>query len=96
MDVGPPFVKDSGVIVPRPKASSEDAAQSYEALMQRLQEVVARLETGELPLAEAVALYEEGVALSARCQHLLDSAELRVQQLLIGIDGAEEIPWSAE
>ncbi len=82
--------------MPRPKASSEDAAQSYEVLLQRLQEVVARLETGELPLAEAVALYEEGVGLAARCQHLLDTAELRVQQLLVSGDGVEEMPWSAE
>ena len=69
---------------------------SYEALMQRLQEVVARLETGELPLASAVALYEEGVALAAQCQQLLEAAELRVQQLSVGIDGVEETPWSGE
>ena len=69
---------------------------SYEALMQRLQEVVARLETGELPLASAVALSEEGVALAAQCQQLLEAAELRVQQLSVGIDGVEETPWSGE
>jgi exodeoxyribonuclease VII small subunit len=82
--------------VPRPKASTEHAAQSYEALVARLQQVVARLETGELPLAEAVSLYEEGVALSARCRQLLDAAELRVQQLLVGDEGVEETPWNAE
>ncbi|NTU81327.1 MAG: exodeoxyribonuclease VII small subunit [Chloroflexales bacterium] len=57
---------------------------TYETLYARLQEVVARLEQGELPLAEALALYEQGVRLAADCQHLLDSAELRVQQLLSG------------
>jgi exodeoxyribonuclease VII small subunit len=82
--------------VPRPKASSEHAAQSYETLVARFQQVVARLETGELPLAEAVALYEEGVALSARCRQLLDAAELRVQQLLVGDAGVEEVPWTAD
>ena len=54
---------------------------SYETLMARLVAVVERLEHGELPLAEALALYEEGVALGAACQRLLDTAELRVQQL---------------
>ena len=64
--------------------------------MERLQQVVARLETGELPLAEAVALYEEGVALAARCQQLLEAAELRVQQLIVGVDGVEVVPWQPE
>ena len=61
--------------------------RSYEALMARLVAVVDRLETGELPLAEALALYEEGVKLSAACQQLLEAAELRVQQLVIDADG---------
>ena len=96
MDVLPFVAKDSGVTVPRPKASPEAAAPSYEALMERLQQVVARLETGELPLAEAVALYEEGVALAARCQQLLEAAELRVQQLIVGVDGVEVVPCQPE
>lgn len=82
--------------MPRQKAAADQEAPSYEALTQRLQQVVERLETGELPLAEALALYEEGVALAARCQHLLDAAELRVQQLAIGDDGIELTPWRAE
>lgn len=54
---------------------------TYETLYARLQEVVARLEAGELPLAETLELYEQGTRLAAECQHLLDNAELRVQQL---------------
>lgn len=54
---------------------------SYETLYTRLQAIVARLETGELPLAEALALYEEGVAVASACQQLLDTAELRIQEL---------------
>jgi exodeoxyribonuclease VII small subunit len=61
--------------------SVPNAVDSYESLYARLQEVVARLEQGELPLAEALALYEQGVQLAAACQQLLDAAELRVQQL---------------
>src|SRR5688500_4595728 len=59
----------------------DDKETSYETLMARLVAVVERLEHGELPLAEALALYEEGVGLGAACQRLLDTAELRVQQL---------------
>jgi exodeoxyribonuclease VII small subunit len=54
---------------------------TYETLYARLQEVVARLEAGELPLAETLELYEQGTRLAAECQRLLDNAELRVQQL---------------
>ena len=71
----------------------QDSSASYEALMERLQEVVERLETGQLPLAEALALYEEGVALAARCQQVLDAAELRVQQLVVDADGVSTEPW---
>lgn len=58
--------------------------QSYEELYARLQEVVARLEHGELPLDETLELYEQGMQLAAACQRLLDQAELRVQQLQSG------------
>jgi exodeoxyribonuclease VII small subunit len=61
---------------------------TYETLYARLQEVVARLEAGELPLAETLTLYEQGVRLAAECQQLLDAAELRVQQLQA--DASEE------
>ena len=57
---------------------------TYETLYTRLQAIVARLEAGELPLAEALALYEEGVAVASACQQLLDEAELRIQELQPG------------
>lgn len=54
---------------------------SFEAAFRALQEVIERLEESELPLEEAVKLYEEGVRLSKSCQQLLDRAQLRVTQL---------------
>ncbi len=67
--------------------------RSYETLMARLVAVVDRLESGELPLAESLALYEEGVTLGAACQRLLEAAELRVQRLSATVDGVEVEPW---
>lgn len=58
---------------------------SYEALYTRMQAIVARLEAGELPLEAALALYEEGVAVAAACQRLLDAAEMRIQELQTGV-----------
>ena len=50
----------------------------FEKNMQRLSEIVARLEQGDLTLEESVALYEEGVKLSAACSQALEQAKLKV------------------
>ncbi len=52
---------------------------SYEAAFGRLEETLARLESGDLPLEETMALYEQGVALADHCMRKLDEAELRVR-----------------
>jgi exodeoxyribonuclease VII small subunit len=64
--------------------SKSTTAPTYESLYARMQAIVARLEAGELPLGEALALYEEGVEVAAACQRLLDQAELRIQELQPG------------
>ena len=53
----------------------------FEDAMSRLQEIVARLESGAAPLEEAMALFEEGAKLSALCYNTLDRAELKVREL---------------
>jgi exodeoxyribonuclease VII small subunit len=65
-------------------AKTTAAPPTYESLYARMQAIVARLEAGQLPLDEAMALYEEGVAVAAACQRLLDEAELRIQELSPG------------
>jgi exodeoxyribonuclease VII small subunit len=60
---------------------------TYESLYLRMQAIVGRLEAGELPLEEALALYEEGVEVAAACQRMLDQADLRIEQLQIGPRG---------
>lgn len=56
-------------------------ALTFEEAYAELEDVVARLESGELSLDESVTLYARGQALAQRCGTLLDSAELRIQQL---------------
>ena len=58
--------------------------QSYEELYAQLLDVVTQLETGELPLEKSLQLYEKGIKLVTSCQHVLDTAELRIQQLQQG------------
>ena len=56
-------------------------ALSYEQAYSELNDLVARIETGDLPLDESVRLYERGRLLAGHCQKLLDAAELRIQRL---------------
>jgi exodeoxyribonuclease VII small subunit len=62
----------------------------FDDALAELQRTVAELETGGQPLEGAIALYERGVALQARCEKLLGDAELRVQQLVARAGGAIE------
>ncbi len=52
---------------------------SYEQAYDELEALVARMESGELPLEKSVALYERGQKLSAHCQALLEAAELKIK-----------------
>ncbi len=54
---------------------------SFEQALEHLTGLVERLESGELPLEESVAAFEQGVKLSRRCESLLDQAEQRLQVL---------------
>ena len=55
---------------------------TFEEQLKSLESVVERLEKGDHPLEESLALFEQGVALSESCKKELDTAEGRVQVLL--------------
>lgn len=57
----------------------EISSLSYEEAYAELEALVARMESGELPLEESVALYERGQRLAAHCQALLEEAELKIK-----------------
>lgn len=61
---------------------------TFEEQMASLEGVVERLEHGELPLEEAVRLFEEGMRLTAACRKELDAAEGRLQVLSARPGGA--------
>lgn len=66
---------------------TEGQQPTFEEIYAALEAAVQRLETGGLPLAEAIAVYEEGVRLAQQCRALLDAAELRVTTLAAELDG---------
>ncbi len=59
---------------------------TYEQAVAELEEIVSRLEDGDAPLEETLALFERGQLLSQRCAGLLSQAELRVEQLDLNAD----------
>lgn len=58
------------------------AELSFEESTRRLSDIVAQLESGDLPLEKSLALFEEGVRLARAAQARLDHAEKRVEELL--------------
>ncbi|MCB9777815.1 MAG: exodeoxyribonuclease VII small subunit [Alphaproteobacteria bacterium] len=75
--------------------STEDAAsgRSFEHALTELEDHVRKLDSGELPLEEALALFERGVALVKECHELLDGAERRIVEVTRGMDGLQEAPF---
>ena len=69
-------------------------SKTFEASLTRLEEIVQRMENGDVPLEEALKLFEEGTGLVSSCTKLLNEAELKVVQLTKGADGAPvELPF---
>ena len=62
--------------------------RSFESRLQRLEEIVSTLEKGDAPLADSLALFEEGTKLIADCAGQLETAEQTVVKLMKGADGA--------
>jgi len=70
-----------------PVASSAEPRVSFEQNLQRLEEIVQRLEEGNLALDESLRLYEEGVAAFRQCQKMLSEAELKMRKLVETAEG---------
>jgi exodeoxyribonuclease VII small subunit len=57
------------------------AERSFEELQKELEDVVARLERGDVPVDDAIALFRRGEELYRACVQRLEAAELRVEEL---------------
>jgi exodeoxyribonuclease VII small subunit len=89
-------------IVHRPKTpmakakTTQEGEPAFEEILTRLQGVVERLERGDLPLEDSLAMFEEGVRLSRLGSKRLDEAERRVEVLLRDEDGVRTRPLDEE
>ena len=67
--------------------ASDISAMSFEDALRALEDVVRRLESGEVPLEESISLYERGEQLRRHCQARLDAAQARIEKIVAGPDG---------
>lgn len=74
------------------------AAMSFEEALKALEEVVGRLESGEVPLDKSIDLYERGERLRKACQARLDAAQARIEKIVSGPDGRATgaVPFDAD
>ena len=63
------------------------AGMTFEDALRALEDVVRKLEGGEVPLDDSITLYERGEALRKHCQARLDAAQARIEKIVAGPDG---------
>lgn len=68
-------------------AATDISALSFEDALRALEDVVRRLESGEVPLDDSITLYERGEALRKHCQTRLDAAQARIEKIVAEPDG---------
>ena len=61
---------------------------TFEASMQRLEQIVRAMERGDAPLEESLKLFQEGTELVRSCGKLLEEAELQVKKIMTAPDGS--------
>jgi len=70
---------------------AEIAALTFEQALAELEQIVARLESGQAPLEDSIQMYERGAALKAHCEARLEAARLRVEKIVVGAAGAQGV-----
>lgn len=78
------------------KKVEQELELTYEEAIKRLEDVVRRLEEGDVPLEDAIALYQEGVHLARLCGNKLDAVEAQITLLLEENGETKEKPFQLE
>lgn len=68
-------------------STKKEKKNSFESSLKRLEEIVETLERGDVPLEDALTMYEEGIQLSKACVEKLTQAEIKLKKFLREVDG---------
>jgi len=71
-----------------PRKSTKKKEVTFEKSLNRLEEIVDTLEGGDVPLSDAVNLYEEGIKLSKDCLKQLNDVEVKLKKITADLDGS--------
>ncbi|MGY6548685.1 MAG: exodeoxyribonuclease VII small subunit [Roseinatronobacter sp.] len=63
---------------------------SFEQALRALEDIVTRLERGDVPLEQSIDLYERGAALKKHCEARLNAAQMRVEAIRLSEDGTAQ------
>lgn len=76
------------MVDPAPESPAPDiSGLSFEDALRALEDVVRKLESGEVPLDDSISLYERGERLRKHCQARLDAAQARIERIVAAPDG---------
>jgi len=78
----------SDQIVPADIAPADIESMSFEDALAELEQIVRRLEAGQVKLDDAILCYERGTQLKRHCERKLNEAQQRVDRIVVGPDGA--------
>jgi len=68
---------------------------TFENALNELENIVSKLERGEVTLEESIAIYERGAKLKAHCEGKLKDAQLKVEKIILNKDGkAKTVPFN--
>ncbi|WP_193161715.1 exodeoxyribonuclease VII small subunit [Microbulbifer hainanensis] len=76
--------------------AAKKQSATFEQALEELEQLVDRLEAGDLPLEEALADFERGVKLTRECQQKLASAEQKVKVLMEESGQVRELPFDSD
>ena len=76
--------------------AAEIKALTFEQALKQLEEIVQKLEKGQVDLEDSIAIYERGTALKALCETKLRDAEARIEKIVLSPAGkASTVPFDA-
>lgn len=81
----------AGQATPKERSMSEPTditTMTFETALSELEQIVAKLESGQAPLEDSIRMYERGAALKAHCEERLAAARLRVEKIVMSAGGA--------
>lgn len=68
--------------------TKEDLSElNFEDALKRLEDIVRKLENGDVPLDQSIALYSEGEKLRGLCQQRLEAAQAKIEKITLDRDG---------